>query len=329
MLRPSPDARQPLLSFLPQLRLNRIVVGTICCIVAALGYTGVDICVRVLTFRCDRVLLLLVKESVAVVLAGAWLAHQWRRRTLAPIGWRHALALMAVGTLTQLAANLPFIWAMAIVGLAVSVTVTLGTNLIASAVLSRVFLREQVSRRSAVAIGLLTGSVMLLTFGAERVAESMPPAAAVSHGTLWVLLAVAAVCGAGIVYGLLSVAIRRASTDRVPLGFTAFIVPAMAVVWLGPVGLWRVGLSGVSAVAVSDLLLMLLCGLLNLVAYVAIIKGLELTSVVHANVLSASQVAMGSVAGILLFSEAPSAALVVGVAMTIAGMVLIDHRNGA
>jgi drug/metabolite transporter (DMT)-like permease len=70
---------------------------------------------------------------------------------------------------------------------------------------------------------------------------------------------------------------------------------------------------------------MVFCGTLNLLAYLAIIKGLELTSVVRANVLSASQVAMAAVAGLLFFREAASPVLVAGVAMTIAGMVMIGR----
>jgi multidrug transporter EmrE-like cation transporter len=47
--------------------------------------------------------------------------------------------------------------------------------------------------------------------------------------------------------------------------------------------------------------------------------------VIHANVLTASQVAMAAVAGIFFFEEAASPALLAGVAMTIAGMVSIDR----
>ncbi len=68
---------------------------------------------------------------------------------------------------------------------------------------------------------------------------------------------------------------------------------------------------------------MLAAGTLNLIAFIAIAKGLELTTAVHANMLNASQVAMCSVAGVLLFPEKPSWALLFGVSLTIAGTLLI------
>ncbi len=74
-----------------------------------------------------------------------------------------------------------------------------------------------------------------------------------------------------------------------------------------------------------DLGVMLLAGLLNVVAWFALIKGLQTTRIVHANVITAAQVSMAAVAGIFLFEEAASPALLAGVAMTIAGMISIDR----
>lgn len=323
MLRASPRSR--IFSSLGRLVSNPTAVGTACCVGAAVGYTGVNLCVRLLTVRCDQLVLLLIKELVAVVLVGPWLIWRWRR-AWGSAGWRHGIALAVVGSLTQVGANLPVIWAMAVVGLAITITVCLGVNLVASALLGRILVGERVSRQSLWAIGLLIGSVIVLSVSAERTAQSHPLAHTLTQSPWMSLLAVAAVCGAGVIYGLLNVAIRQSVTERVPVGLVAFLVPGMAVVWLGPVCWWRLGLAGMFAMPLADLMLMLLCGLLNLLAFLAFIKGLELTSIVHANVLVASEVAMAAVAGVVLFGEAAGAALLLGVAMTLLGMLLIDHR---
>jgi drug/metabolite transporter, DME family len=66
-------------------------------------------------------------------------------------------------------------------------------------------------------------------------------------------------------------------------------------------------------------------GAFNLIGFLAITKGLQLTTVVHANVLNASQVALASLAGILWFEEPITAWLAGGVGLTIAGIALVDR----
>ena len=66
-------------------------------------------------------------------------------------------------------------------------------------------------------------------------------------------------------------------------------------------------------------------GTLNLIAFLGITKGLQLTTVVHANVLNASQVAMAAMAGHFIFSEPLTGWLIGGVLLTIVGVVMIDR----
>ena len=70
-------------------------------------------------------------------------------------------------------------------------------------------------------------------------------------------------------------------------------------------------------------------GFFNLLGFVAIIKGLQLTTVVHANVVNASQVALAAIAGILLFNEPRNPWLILGVGLTALGVVLIDRPSEA
>ena len=47
-------------------------------------------------------------------------------------------------------------------------------------------------------------------------------------------------------------------------------------------------------------------GVFNLIGFLGLIYGLQRTTVVHANVVNASQVAMAAVAGMALFHEPPN-----------------------
>lgn len=320
MLRPAPVSRRSRLA-IPRLRPTTI--GTLCCIVAALGYGAVNVCLRLLTVRCDRSLILLSRETLAAVCMGAWFLYWVRRGEFSPPRWRPVAGLVVVGVLTQLAASLPLLWAMAVVGLAVSITLSLGTSLITSAVLGRLVLGERVSGQSLSAISLLIAAVVFLTFGAERAA--MVPALDDGDGPLVIVLAVAASCGAGIVYGLLNVAVRRSVTGGMAGGFVAMVIPIVGVACLAPVSFWRLGVAGILATPPEDALVLLAAGLLNVVAWFAIVRGLQTTSVLHANVLTASQVALAALAGVFLFGEPVTMSLVLGIVITIAGMVTIDR----
>jgi len=99
----------------------------------------------------------------------------------------------------------------------------------------------------------------------------------------------------------------------------------MAVVSLGPLSVYRLGIAQLASTPTEQFGWMLAAGGFNLVAFLAISKGLQLTTVVHANVLNASQVAMAVVAGWIFFKESMNLWLILGVALTILGIILIDR----
>ena len=305
--------------------LNPLLLGTGCCTVAALGYTAANICLRILTVRQDPAWILCVKESVAVVLVGPWLLVQAARRQRVLPGKGTLAALAAVGLATHLGGSLPWIWAMGVVGLAITVPASLGVNLVVAALFGWLLLRERVSVQSGLAIAVVIVSVLLLSAGAGEVNDSILATASVATGPFWIGLAVALSCASGIVWAALNVAIRRSVTRGVSIWLIAFIVPAMGASSLAVVSLLRHGLWGLLATPGEDFALMLVCGLFNLVAYLAIIKGLQMTSIVHANVVSASQAAMAALAGLWFFQETSSPSLVAGLCLTVAGMALIDR----
>jgi drug/metabolite transporter (DMT)-like permease len=316
--------------------LSPIVVGTSCCLVAALGYTAVDIGVRSLSERQSLIWILFIKEMVAVVLVGPWLLWQASRGAGLTLGRQTLLGLAVVGLLTHLAGNLPFFWAMRVVGLAITIPASLGVTLIASATFGWFFLRERVSWQSGLAIAAMIVSVIFLSLGAGDGSGGPHPnplpegegtagAGPVAQGALWIALAVALACVAGVVFAVLSLAIRHSATRGVPLGWLALVVPAMGAITLGPLCLSWYGVSALLATPLADFLLMLGCGVVNLIAFLSIIKALQMTTMVHANVLSASQTAMAAAAGFLFFRETASPSLVAGVCLTMAGMVLMDR----
>ncbi len=303
--------------------LSPVVAGTACCITSALGYTAANTCMRQLAaLGSDPMWAICNKELVTVAVVGSWLLCRGRRDRAAP-SWRLLAVLALVGVTVQLAGNLCTQWALGIagVGLAIAIPAMFGAMLTASAILGRFVLRERVSGRAAAAIGLLLLSLGLLAVGAATTDKSDP---GIARPPL-IMLGVAAACLAGCVYAVLTITIRRMVTGTVPPSTVVLVITATGVLTLGPLSGYRLGWDLLLATPPEHLLWMLAAGGFNLMAFLAITKGLQLTTVVHANVLNASQVALAAVAGTVLFDEPLKHWSVLGVALTIVGIVLIDR----
>jgi drug/metabolite transporter (DMT)-like permease len=72
---------------------------------------------------------------------------------------------------------------------------------------------------------------------------------------------------------------------------------------------------------------MLLAGLCNTLAFLALTTSLSLTSVVYVNALNATQAALAALAGVVIFQEALSPWLVQGVVLTILGLVILTRAR--
>jgi len=306
---------------------NRTAIGGAAfCLLSALGYTASNICMRQLTaFECDPFWAVCNRELVTTAVVGAWLL--WRAihgRPTLPAG-RELVLLLLVGLLIQVAGNVCVQWSLGVVGLAVTIPAMFGAMITGGAVIGRVWLGEPVSGRSAAAIAILLGSLALLGIGAEAAGRSIAGAEMAPPRPLMIVLAVAAAGLAGAVYSLLSAVLRRSVTQTTLPTAAAFLVTLMGVVGLGPISVYRLGVPALLNTPIEQFVLMVAAGVFNLIAFLSLIHGLQRTTVVHANVVNASQVAMAALAGVALFAEPPTAWLLLGVCLTIFGIVWIDR----
>ncbi len=334
--------------------LDPVVVGTACCIVSALGYTATNICLRRLATEADKMWTVCIKEVVTVAVIGPWLLLQaFRARRFLP-SFRTLLLLAITGLAVQLAGNLPMQWAFDVVGIAVAIPSVFVVMLISSAGLGLLFLGERISARSVAAIGMLIGSIALLSLGkvaaegpSRRAAEAAvagEPAPEVAKpsvagsstedppqktsAAVRSLLGVGAGCLAGLMFATLSIVIRFTATARVPVTTIVFIVTGMGVLSLGSLSVRRLGVHALLHTDPHQFAWMLAAGTFNLIAFLAITKGLQLTTVVRANVLNASQVAMLAVAGIVFFQESWNLWVILGATLTVVGILRFGQPSG-
>jgi drug/metabolite transporter (DMT)-like permease len=236
---------------------------------------------------------------------------------------REMAILLAVGAAVQLIGNMGFLWSMSKVGLAVTIPANSSTQLVICAIFGWLILGERVSFRSKWAIAILIVALALLGAGlATADARSTVEAGSSSFSAI---LGVAVACIAGTSFASLSIAMRRSMTLRIPQSTLLLFVAGVGVATMWPLSIYRVGIDGLLATTPTMWLWLLGAGVFNLIGFFGFAKGLELTSVVHASVLSASQVAMAAAIGMVCFGEPRDAWLILGVLMTVLGIVLIDR----
>jgi drug/metabolite transporter (DMT)-like permease len=301
-------------------RIEPFLLGTVLSGVSSLGYSCSNVCLRWLA-HCDPLLVSCIKAVPTLFVATALVYLSVARRTMRWPSMPAFLGLATVGIIAQLGGNGFFQWSMGEVGLALTVPLCAGTMIIAATILGRVWLREAVTPRSALALAILISAIVVLSVGAERA----PQLAELSTADASITAALAAACFSGISYAVLNVTIRRLVTGSMPMSLVLSTVSAVGVVSLGLVAIARTGWAPLAATAPSDLGVMFIAGSFNAVGFFTLTKALQLVSIVQVNAVSASQSALAAIAGVAIFGESMTTSLVFGVSLTILGLTLVDR----
>jgi drug/metabolite transporter (DMT)-like permease len=310
-------------------RFDPAFLGTACCIGSAVCYTGANICLRQLAgWEVHPAWVIAVKELVTVGVVGPFLLWLIVRGKLAFRDMNVLAVLLVTGVGVQLAGNMSVQWAFGAVGLTVSTPTAMGVMLVASAVIGLVWLGERVTRRSVLAIALLIAAISLLAVGTGIARQSGAVALEDLPTIGTALLGVGAAALGGTMFATLAAAVRYAGSRKTPISVIVFVITGMGVVACGLLSLNRIGLEGMAATPPDRLVWMIASGVFNLLGFLLITKGLQLTTLVQANVINASQVALAAVAGMALFREPNNAWLTTGIVLTIVGIFQIGTDKG-
>jgi len=303
--------------------------GTVCGLVAAVGYSAANGFLRAVA-HCDPVWVSAVKSVPTVLLTLPFLVLRYRRRQPVFPEKRVLLALILAALAGQLFGNVIFQWSLGVVGLALSVPLSLVTQIGGSAILGRVFLHESLTRRMIVGVLLLFAATCVLSLGAEEASRAVIRQWTTDSLSGWQLGAgLAGVCLSGLAYASLGVVIRRGVTQTVSVSSTLFLVCVAGTVSLGALSPLRIGWQGMVGTSRHDLLQMLAAGLCNTVAFYALTKALQSTPVLYVNALGATQATLAAISGVLIFDEAPSITLAAGVVLSIAGILSMSSSRRA
>lgn len=296
-----------------------IVAASICGGLSAIFYTLANIALRG-SVGVDPFLVSAVKAAPTVLVLGPFLGWLlFRGETLATSA-RMVPRFIAVSFIAHLLGNAGFQVALGVIGLAATVPITLGVLIIGGAVLGRVMLHEPVRPRAIVAIITLITAVIVL---------SQPGASLVSNATsipVWAGGLCAAASGAA--YALFGVVLRQSLTGGLSTSVTMFISGVVGSIALWSVTLLRLGIGPIESIPAGQWGVMFAAGIFNFTAFSALSVALKSLPVVAVNLINASQVAMAAVAGVILFAEPVTASLIIGILLTIAGLMILANRRG-
>ncbi|NMC21394.1 MAG: DMT family transporter [Thermogutta sp.] len=298
------------------------ILGSILCLSAAFFYAGANVALRMLadpSRATDPMWTICVKETVTVLVVGPLLLFQYLQGRASLPSRRSLSILVAVGLAVQLIGNVGLLWAMGIVGLAIALPIALAVSLISAALLGAVLLGESLTWRVMAGIGLLIAGIVCLRAGAGGGLEG-------NHAPAWmVIVAMLVACLAGITFGLLTIAIRHVARRDTSVWVVVFVVTGCGTVSLGILSWARFGLAALAATPGEHLLWMGVSGVLNLLGFVTLSKGLQWTPVARANILTASQVALAALAGWILFQEKVNPPVLLGFGLTLAALFFTDR----
>jgi len=305
--------------------------GTLCGLFSALIYTCANSFLRAV-HHCDPVWVSTIRAVPTVAIMAPVLALLASRgRPVVP--QPRYLLLIAVGGLCgQLGGNICFQSALHIIGVALAVPLCMGGMIVSAAILGRVFLAEPLTPRVLLALAILLAAIAVLAIGAGEAGRAMQSSAdsLPAPAPPWRLAAgVAAGCGSGVFYTLLNTILRYCVTRGAPLPTSLFIVSTVGVIGLGSIAWLRIGGAGMRATLPADLAIMLAAGLCNTVAFLALTKSLQLNSIVYVNALNATQATLAAIAGVVIFREKLSPWLVVGIGLTIVGLMALARAHRA
>ncbi len=309
-------------------RTNRLFFGTVFGLLSAVGYTCANIFLRSVA-DCDAIWVAAVKAFPLVVLAGSWLVVQRVQRQAALPARRALLLLVLAGLVGQLGGNVLFQFSLGVVGMALSVPLCLGTLILSGALLGRIFLGEPLSARNLMAVAILVLAIAVLSLGAGEAQRAVAATVDAAWPASWWHLAAGVVAASlsGFAYSVLGVVIRYGIQGRVSLPATMFTIGVVGVCSLGGVTLGRLGWDQMWATPPDDAVRMLMAGLFNAAAFWALTKALQVVNVVYVNALNATQVTLAALAGMVFFREALSGQLVLGVGLTIIGVMLMRRSQ--
>jgi DME family drug/metabolite transporter len=289
-------------------------MGMVWGLLVALGYAAMNLSLRAAAVHVDPLIASLVRGVPMLLLAWGMIVAQRQTAQIARLGRPVALPLMLVAVLLSVTGNGGFQSGLTYAGLTITVPVVAGATLWGGAFGGWWLMRESVSPRSIVGLCLLVVALPLLISGGGG-----------GLGPVW-LGALAAVI-AGLSYGGGNVLLRRTMvTHQLAQAPTLAVLSTTGMLAISGLVFARQGLTALSQLDHLVLGWLLVAGLFNAVAFIALSKALALLPAARVGALGALQTAVSAIGGVILFAEPLTPSIALGVALSLIGAVLSQQK---
>lgn len=288
---------------------------------ATLGYTLASACLRqaaddppiwVSTVKAGCTAIIFLPLLVAIARRG--------RKILPPA--RDVWMLVFVSVFVQIFGNVFYQLSLDYIGLALAVPLTLGAMVLSSAILGRVIMNEPLTGRILIGLAMLILAIGILSRGAEKAVPAVDGANAASFEWLWG--AITAVVS-GFAYAVLGVAIRQSTRHDIPLATPIVFVSVIGTVVLGAMSLLLEGVGEIQTIRVGNWYAMIAAGVLNGVAFLALVKSLKILPVVYVNAINTLQMMATAFIGLAWFHEPWTGHHTLGLVLTAAGLLFLMY----
>lgn len=235
--------------------------------------------------------------------------------------WSFVWPIALAAFFNQLGGNFAFQMSLSKIGLAISVPICFASIICSGAIVGRYVLGDQVSVRTGISMGLMVASIVFLSTAARNRATVVPTAADWGTAT-GVALAVIS----GLAYGITGVYIRKAVRSQMPVAATLFLFSAAGFLMLCPLSLCLLPPKTIAGTTPAEWATIAIAGIFNALGFYAITHAMRHLTISRANVINASQNALCAVGAVMIFGESLSTFGLVGIGLTIAGLLTLDRR---
>ena len=190
------------------------------------------------------------------------------------------------------------------------------------------FLKDKPSRRTILSMMILITAVIVLSTGGKEAFAQLKVALDDPDSNPYLLaLAVGAVIISGVNYGFFGAVIKVVGNRGVSQPAIMTIISITGFLFLLVIsafnGAWEVHHN----LEVGNLLQMILAGVCNAVAFVALVSAIKILSVTRYNLVNASQAALGAITGAVIFYEPVSGWMVGGIFLTVIGLLVMKGNK--
>ncbi|MBQ3351851.1 MAG: DMT family transporter [Thermoguttaceae bacterium] len=288
--------------------------------IAAIFYTVSALCVRQLVaMDSPYALPLFVRESVAALVALPIVLVGLIRHTIPTNQWRFWGLLFGVSCLMQVLGNITYIWLFDMAGIAIALSCVWTGGLFSAQTFDLLCLKERFNVRTFIGLTIVLAAVCCIGIGLGLSDNTLSDLSKFGAG------AIALIILGGLLVGIMNsstmASVRVAHKNNVPFWVPILLVPGSGTIVLGILSWMEHGSGILTALTYQQFGVAFLAGVANLIAFAALVKGLGTTSLAYMNLLNASQVALGALAGIFWFMEPSNGFIIAGIILTIAAIL--------